>query len=56
MEALDFDLLIINEIKNLFIVKPTFQKYTEVDETYRKLVKFPTPSEDRWDILCELLG
>jgi len=56
MEALDFDLLIRQEIKHLFIIKPTFQKYTEVDETYRKLVKFSTLCEDRWEKLCELLG
>lgn len=55
MESLDFELLIEHEIKHLFIVKPTFQEYTEVDDTYRNLVKFPTPDEDRWDKLCELL-
>lgn len=51
MEALDFDLFIKHEIKHLFIIKPTFQKYIEVDETYRKLVKFVIQSEDQWDKL-----
>jgi len=55
MEDLEFDLLIRAEIKHLFMVKPTFHKYTEVDETYKKLVKMPIPYEDRWDHLCQIL-
>ena len=55
MEALDFDLFISHELINLFINKPTFQKYTEVDEAYRKLIKFSIPTEDTWEKLCELL-
>lgn len=47
MEGLKFDLLIKHEIKHLFVIKPTFQKYTEVDETYRKLIKLSTPDEDK---------
>ena len=55
LEALDFDLIIKHEIKHIFINKRTFEKYTKVDETYRKLIKLSIPSEDRWDKLCELL-
>jgi len=33
MEAIEFDLFIKHEIKHLFLIKPTFQKYTEVDES-----------------------
>lgn len=55
-EALDFDILIKHEINHFSIIKPTFQKYTWVDETYRKLVKFSNPSEYRWDKMCELLA
>ena len=55
MEGLSFDLMIKHDIKHLFIMKPTFQKYTEVDETYRKLIKYYTLDEERWDKLCELL-
>lgn len=55
MEGLKFDLLIKHEIKSLFVIKPTFQKYFEVDETYKRLIKFSTPDEDRWDQICQLL-
>lgn len=36
MEGIDYDLLIQNEIKHLFINRPTFEKYTKVDESYKK--------------------
>ena len=55
LKALDFNLIIKHEIKHIFINRPTFEKYTEVDETYRKIIKLFIPSEDRWDHLCELL-
>ena len=36
-----------HEIKNMFVVEPNFEKYTEVDESYRKLrtMKIPAPQE-----------
>jgi hypothetical protein len=55
LETLQFDLNIQHEIKHIFITKPTFSKYTEVDEIYRKLLKISIPSKKRWDKLCELL-
>lgn len=55
MEGLKFDLLIKHEIKHLFVIKATFQKYTKVDETYTKLIKFSTPDEEKWDKLCQML-
>jgi len=38
LEALEFDLTILHEIKHLFLTKPNFKRYTEVDETFRKMV------------------
>jgi len=35
LEALEFDLIIKHEIKHIFINKPIFEKYTEVDETIK---------------------
>lgn len=55
LEALDFDSIIKHEIKHIFVNKPTFEKYTEVDEVYRKLVNLSMSSEDRWDHLCEII-
>lgn len=50
MEALEFDLTILHEIKHLFLTKLNFERYTEVDETFVKL-----PSEERRDKLCETI-
>lgn len=55
LEALEFDLDIQHKIKYICITKPTFAKYTKVDEIYRKLLKLSIPSEVRREKLCELL-
>lgn len=55
MERLRHDLLIQHNIKNMFITKPTFEKYIEVDESYRKLLKFCILDEKIWENLFELI-
>jgi hypothetical protein len=55
LETLRLDLSIQQEIKYLFITKPTFTKYTETDEVYRRLLKVNIPSQQRWDDLCDLI-
>jgi hypothetical protein len=55
LETLQLDLSIQHEIKNIFITKPTFVKYTEMDETYKRLFKVSIPSQRRWEDLCSLL-
>lgn len=55
LEALAYDLDIQYEIKNLFITKPTFDKYIEVDEMYKNLLKMTIAIEQERDKLCELL-
>ena len=54
--GLNFDFLIRHEVPHLFLAKPTFKRYTEVDEFYRKLSRFSLPDEKKWEKLCELLG
>jgi hypothetical protein len=39
LETLQLDLSIQHEIKHIFITKPTFAKYTEMDEIYRKVTQ-----------------
>lgn len=56
VEAIYFYLFIKHEVKHLFVIKPTLQKYKKVDETYMNLIKFSIPSDDRWNKLCEFLG
>jgi hypothetical protein len=55
LETLQLDLSIQHEIKYIFINKPTFSKYTGMDETYRRLLKVSIPSQKRWEDLCALL-
>jgi hypothetical protein len=55
LETLQLDLSIQHEIKYIFITKPTFSKYTEMDEVYRRLIKITIPSQKRWDDLCTLI-
>ena len=56
LETLRLDLIIQQEIKYLFITKPTFTKYTETDEVYQRLLKVNIPSQQRWDDLCDLIN
>jgi hypothetical protein len=55
LETLQLDLSIQHEIKYIFITKPTFAKYTEMDEVYRRLLKVTIPSQKRWEDLCTLI-
>jgi hypothetical protein len=45
LETLRLDLRIQQEIKYIFITKPTFTKYIETDEVYRRLLKVNIPSQ-----------
>ena len=55
LETLQLDLSIQHEIKCIFITKPTFAKYTEMDEVYRRLLKVTILSQKRWEDLCTLI-
>jgi len=55
LETLQLDFNIQHEIKYIFITKPTFAKYREMDEVYRRLLKVTIPSEKRWEDLCTLI-
>ena len=55
LKTLQLDLRIQHEVNYLFITKPTFPKYTEMDETYERLLKVSIPSQKRWEDLCALV-
>jgi hypothetical protein len=55
LETLQLDLSIQHEIHYIFIIKPTFSKYTEVDEIYHRLLKVTIPSQLTWEELCKLI-
>ena len=44
LDALQWDISIQHEIRYIFVTKPTFTKYTEMDEVYRRLLKVNVPS------------
>ena len=44
-----------HEIKHLFIIKPTFARYTKADENFRKLKKIQIPKDEDWQTLIDLL-
>ena len=46
---------ILDEIKHIFLVKPTFTKYTEMDEIYRRVTKISILDKKRWEGLTNLL-
>ena len=37
-----------HEIKYLFLIKPTFARYTEADENFRKLKNVQIPKAKEW--------
>jgi hypothetical protein len=49
LDALQLDINIQHEIRYIFITKPTFSKYTEMDEFYRRLLKVIVPGHLRWE-------
>jgi hypothetical protein len=55
LETLQPDLSIQHEIKYIFTFKPTFSKYTKVDEIYQIMLKVTGPSQQRWEELCNLI-
>ena len=44
-----------HEVKHLFINKPTFAKYRESDEIFRRMVKIKLPDAEARENLCDLL-
>ena len=44
-----------HEIKHMFMVKPNFSKYTEVDESCRKLRSMNIPTPEKWQEFTDLL-
>jgi hypothetical protein len=55
LDALQLDISIQHEIRYIFLTNPTFAKYMEMDEVYRRLLKVTVPSHIKWEELCDLL-
>ena len=44
-----------HEVKHLFLTKPNFAKYTEVDEIYRRMINVKLQNAQWWEIVTDLL-
>jgi len=56
LNALRDTFFILIEVKHIFLVKPTFTKYTEMDEVYRRVINLSIPNENFWEQLTDLLN
>jgi hypothetical protein len=55
LDSLQWDISIQHEIRDIFLTKPTFSKYTEMDKVYRRMLKVNVPSHLRWEELYDLI-
>lgn len=53
LEAINNQIYIEHELKHVFVVKPTFEKYTEADEIYKRLMKIKILDEEAWGDMCD---
>ena len=44
-----------HEVKHLFLIQPTFFRYTETDETLRKLQRTRIPEAQWWEEMLDIL-
>ncbi len=44
-----------HNVKHLFIIQPNFFRYTEIDETLRKLQRHKLPEQKWWEDMLEIL-
>lgn len=53
LEAINNQIYIEHELKHVFLVKPSFAKYTDADEVYIRLTKIRIPDSEAWSELCD---
>ena len=44
-----------HEIRHIFVFKPTFSKYTDADENFRKLKNVKIPDVEQWKAFTDLM-
>jgi hypothetical protein len=49
------DFYFLWQIKHLFLTAPTYDKYTELDIAYRRMVAYQYPSNEDWQVLIQLI-
>jgi hypothetical protein len=50
------DFYLLWKIKSLFSNPPTYEKYTELDITFRQMKSFNYPSDETWNLLLQVVG
>jgi len=55
LNALRNTFFILDEIRHIILVKPTFTKYREIDEIYRRVTKLYIRDKKWWEVLTDLL-
>ena len=55
LEAINNPIYIEHELKDVFTVKPTFARYNEANEIYRKLTRMKIPNEEWWTNMTDIL-
>lgn len=53
LEGISNQIYIEHELKHVFLVKPSFTKYTDADEVYRRLNKIKILDGEVWSKLCD---
>jgi hypothetical protein len=54
VDLLDEDFFLLWKLRNLFVITPTYERYTEVDISYKKMMTFKYPTKQDWDRLIQL--
>jgi hypothetical protein len=55
VDSLIDDLCLLWQIKKLFLTAQTYDKYTELDIAYRKMVLYQYTSNEDWKLLFQLI-
>jgi len=53
LEVINNQIYIQHELKLVFLVKPSFSKYTNADKVYQRLIKIKIPEGEEWSDFCD---
>jgi hypothetical protein len=56
MDMLVDDFYVLCQVKELFVVTPMYEKYTDLDIAFTKMKSFHYPSNEMWKILFQLIN
>jgi hypothetical protein len=56
MDMLVDDFYVLCQVKELFVVTPMYEKYTDLDIAFTKMKSFHYPSNEMWQLLLQLIN